>query len=754
MSRIHIKNARRRIQVHRDKNGIPRIQGATWLDAIYGLGYMHALDRGTQLLFARAVASGQGAELIADKEELLETDRFFRRIGLHLHLEQEVANLSDRCFNQLAAYCEGVNDGIQSTGRSLPMWATGFQPGTWDQQAVLQVGQLISFGGLAVSQLQNERLLLELIQATGDEEALRELAAPMFDDVDFESLKKVRIASNLSDEALELISDLPRLAGSNAWVVGPQKSASGSALLASDPHLEVNRLPAIWYEAILQWGNGSNGETNEYVMGATLPGCPLFSVARTSKVSWGVTYMKGDTIDFFIEDCRQTSSQWQYRRGHEWHDFQIRKETIGRKGSSAEQLLVFHNDLGMLEGNLDENGPGLHLSVAWTGQTGGGAGAISTWLKMISANSALEAMDIAQSCPQPTLCWVVADREGHIGLQGCGTFPRRHPNHRGVVPVSAWKTDFHWQGTLPREGLPRIYDPDEGFISTANEDIRAAGGPILVTHPVPDYRKRRIDERLRDIAQLTLQDMQDLQYDMVSLQARDLLGVFLPHLEDGPLKQRLSKWDCSYTPDSKDAALFQRFYRNVMIEVFGHEKGIGWRRMIYLSTRSGFSTMVLTMADRVLRLSESRWWQTRDKGELIRKAAAKLSKEPDLAWSELNYFHFTDRFFGTHQVGRLLGYRTRRRAMPGCYATPFQGHVMQTATRESTFAPSYHFVTDMGSDEAWTNLPGGPSESRFSKFYKNDLDRWFNGGYKRLGLDGVPSHDSTPGSEAGSKEPS
>ena len=59
---------------------------------------------------------------------------------------------------------------------------------------------------------------------------------------------------------------------------------------------------------------------------------------------------------------------------------------------------------------------------------------------------------------------------------------------------------------------------------------------------------------------------------------------------------------------------------------------------------------------------------------------------------------------------------------------------MQTATRESTFAPSYHFVTDMGKDEAWTNLPGGPSESRFSKFYKNDLDLWFNGKYKRLSL--------------------
>ena len=64
-----------------------------------------------------------------------------------------------------------------------------------------------------------------------------------------------KIASQLSDEAIELITDLPRLAGSNAWAVAPSRSATGTALLASDPHLEVNRLPAIWYEAVLRWGD-------------------------------------------------------------------------------------------------------------------------------------------------------------------------------------------------------------------------------------------------------------------------------------------------------------------------------------------------------------------------------------------------------------------------------------------------------------------------------------------------------------------
>ncbi len=70
--------------------------------------------------------------------------------------------------------------------------------------------------------------------------------------------------------------------------------------------------------------------------------------------------------------------------------------------------------------------------------------------------------------------------------------------------------------------------------------------------------------------------------------------------------------------------------------------------------------------------------------------------------------------------------------MPGCQATPFQGHLLTTATRESSFAPSYHFVTDLGTDEAWTNLPGGAHESRFSKWYRNDISRWASGEYRLL----------------------
>ncbi|MEM8680427.1 MAG: penicillin acylase family protein, partial [Planctomycetota bacterium] len=226
MTEIPTSHAQREFAVTRDNAGVPHIRAASWHDALYGLGYMHATDRGTQLLFSRTIASGCAAERIAPKEELIETDSFFRLMGLHLDVQQEAVALDDRTRQQLLVYSAGVNDGLKAKGRSLPMWATGYRPEPWEPAAVILVGRLLSFGGLAVSQLQNERLILELIQAGANDAALAELLQPRLDRLDFDLIRQVKMSHQLSDEALEVIVDLPRLAGSNAWAISPARSAT------------------------------------------------------------------------------------------------------------------------------------------------------------------------------------------------------------------------------------------------------------------------------------------------------------------------------------------------------------------------------------------------------------------------------------------------------------------------------------------------------------------------------------------------
>ena len=797
MEPIATKSARLEFSAVRDDGGTAHVTAPGWREALYALGYLHATDRPTQLLFSRAVASGQAAARIANRQELLETDRFFRRAGLHLNLDREVDNLPAPIRNQLEWYCDGVNDGLQGHGRSLPMLVTGFQPRPWHPTAVLLIGNLLSFAGLAVGIQESERLLLELIQAGIDPELLRELMSPYLDGLDFEDLYDIRMERRLSDEALEMLADLPRLVGSNAWAVAPRRSATGHALLASDPHLEVNRLPAIWYEVALQWSGG------QYAMGATLPGCPLMAVGRSSQLAWGVTYLHADTSDYFIEDCRPGGETgWQYRRGRQqWFDFQVREEQIDRKGAQSATLRIYENELGTLAVDLsrppsttshapsnsvhdgsrggieapdarpsreepsreepsceepsrsgpphagadqeDPNGDseepieaGKYLSVKWIGSAEGAGRSIGGWLEVMRATSVRQGMELVRKNPHPSLVWVFADRAGHIGRQASGWLPKRAPGHTGLLPVPAWNWQTHWQGRQSAAQLPSLYDPPEGYLASANEDLNRAGQWLLNTRALPDYRKRRITERLHRLPQATIEDMQQLQYDVTSLQARDLLAVWLPLLPDSPLKTALADWDDRYDPGSTTAVLFQWLYRQVLLETFGNDRGIGWRRMFYLCTRMGYSSMVLTAIDRLFHRPDSPWWEGRDMRQRVRSAAQRVSesmaREKPQTWGDVNAFHFINRFVQQGRVGRLLGFHSSLKSMPGCQATPFQGHLLATATRESSFAPSYHLVTDLGTDLAWTNLPGGASESRFSKWYHSDIERWLTGEYRQL----------------------
>ncbi len=727
MERIATRSAQVEFRASRDSAGVPHVEADSWQDALYALGYLHALDRPTQIFFSRVVAQGEAAGRIANKPELVETDRFFRRAGLHLNLDAEVDNLPSDTREQLDCYCNGVNDGLQESGRSLPMWVTGFHPRPWQPPAVLAIGNLLSFAGLAVAAQENERLLLELIQAGIQPDLLRELMSPYLDNVDLSSLTDIHIERRLSDDALEMLADLPRLAGSNAWAVAPRRSATGHALLAADPHLEVNRLPAIWYECALHWGQ------NDYVMGATLPGCPLMAVGRSRQLAWGVTYLHADTSDYFVEDCRPGgATEWQYRRGDTWHDFELREEVIECKGAKPTTMRVFENEQGTLRWDLTNQEPGKYLSAKWIGSQTGAGSSIGCWLDVLHGKNTRQAMRIVRENPHPTLVWVFADAEGHIGRQASGWLPQRPDDLLGIAPALAWEEANHWQGLLDAELLPSLYDPPEGYLASANENLDRAGEFFLHSHALPNYRKERIVQRLHEIDAVSIDDMQQLQYDVASLQARRLLPFFLPYVPSGDFKNALQSWDLRYNPESEAATMFQHLYRHVVLEIFGQEQGIGWRRMFFLCTRMGYSSMILTAIDDLLCRQDSLWWKDRDKGELIRIAAERAAQEPVTSWGECNSFHFANRFFEKSRVGKLLGFHSERKAMPGCQATPFQGHLLATATRESSFAPSYHFVTDLGTEEAWTNLPGGASESRFSKWYRNDVARWLNGEYKRL----------------------
>ena len=68
----------------------------------------------------------------------------------------------------------------------------------------------------------------------------------------------------------------------------------------------------------------------------------------------------------------------------------------------------------------------------------------------------------------------------------------------------------------------------------------------------------------------------------------------------------------------------------------------------------------------------------------------------------------------------------------GGRATIHQGQVYRSAGRTTTFMPSYRFVTDLAGSQYRSNLAGGPSDRRFSKWYCSDLENWKTMKYKTV----------------------
>jgi penicillin amidase len=80
----------------------------------------------------------------------------------------------------------------------------------------------------------------------------------------------------------------------------------------------------------------------------------------------------------------------------------------------------------------------------------------------------------------------------------------------------------------------------------------------------------------------------------------------------------------------------------------------------------------------------------------------------------------------------VLGFDYGPVELPGNRATVVQGGIFISHDRQTTFTPSWRFLTDLGRDEALTALAGGPSGRRFSRWYTTDVQRWLAGKYKSL----------------------
>ena len=545
------------VEVIRDEHGVPHIMAESEEDALFALGFVHAQDRMWQMEMNRRIGAGRLSEVLGPAA--LDTDRLLRVLGLHHRAKASLGHLSPASRRRIAAYVHGVNAWLETRKGPLPpeFLILGFEPALWSAADTAVWPKLMSLDlsrdwtrdrmrfRLSKS-LAPDRILDFYTPYRADkprgvvppesgggssssararsistaEAPLHPIAtdSPRRDSAPFATASPDRFISRL----LLALPPLRGHPGSNSWVVDGTRSSTGKPLLANDPHLGLTA-PSVWYLAHLSW-------PGQEIVGATFPGMPVVVLGHNGRVVWGFTNTGPDVQDLFVEKV-DSSDPSRYLDPGGWRAFDLRRERIRVKDGEDVVLEVRESRHGPIlndawNGPDQGSGAGQVFSLAWTAlreddltlQAGLGLPHVRDWESFVT-----NARDFHS--PQQNITY--ADVNGNIGFLAPGLIPirRGHLHERsGTMPRPGWDASYDWQGFVPFEELPWVYNPPGGAIVTANQQIVSDHYPHHLTFEwAGGYRAQRIMEKLAEPGRHDVESFRALQQDRVSLFARALL---------------------------------------------------------------------------------------------------------------------------------------------------------------------------------------------------------------------------------------
>lgn len=715
---VAFNGAHGKIHILRNGHGIPEITAASIADLMQGLGWVHANDRQLQTLLTRILLQGRGAELIKADEALIGIDTYMRRMNFMPDAQAQKARLDPGTRKILEAYVKGFNDWLDANGPVFEFRMLGYhRPEPYRVKDCFLISKAMSFLGLAEIQAKMEKFLVQLIQHEVSEDKIRELFPYLRDPINTALIRQIKLPQPIVPEAVKWLDMLPRFRASNNWAISGQHTRSGFPIFCNDPHLEVNRLPNVCQEVVLRLP-GDN------LMGMTVPGIPALITGRNSHLSWGPTYSYMDMMDYRIEQCRDGN----YYRNEGWRSFTVRKEEIKVKKKPSIHIKVYENGNGLLEG--DPYKAGYYLTLGWSAANNCVSEDFNSMIAIMSTHTVEEAMPLFRKMEAVSMNWVMADTEGNIGYQMSGRHFKRPERISGLLPRAGWDRQADPVGFNDPEDLPKVFNPAEGFIATANHDLNGLGRSRPINLSMAPYRSDRIKQLLMSRDKLDVAFMKDMQYDLYSQQAERLMKHIVPLLPDTTNGRILKSWDRCYHADSKGATLFESVYRAIIDAVFG-DNGMGRDVVDHVISKTALFNGYFGNLDAILEMPASAWFENQSKKVLFRKAIAIGLDVKAVPYKKTRAIMLTHLLFDG-RLPKFFGLDYGPINLPGSRATIVQGQLFHNAGRLTSFSPIYHFIADLATGESHTNLAGGPSDRPYSKWYVCDLKNWYEGNYKAL----------------------
>jgi penicillin amidase len=376
--------------------------------------------------------------------------------------------------------------------------------------------------------------------------------------------------------------------GSNSWVVSGENSPTGMPLLANDPHLGA-QMPSIWYQVGLHCRTVSDACPFD-VAGFSFAGVPGVIIGHNADIAWGFTNVSPDVQDLYIEKINPANPD-QYEVDGAWIDMDVRTEVIEVAGGDPVTIEVKSTRHGPIISDsfepledFDESGvfrpEPYAVALRWTGLDPSPS-LVQPILGINAASNFDEFRNAAELFDVPSQNLLYADIEGNIGYQMPGKVPIRTTGN-GTLPSPGWTNDYEWTGFVPFDELPTVYNPDTGWIVTANNAVVNDAYEYFIAHDWAfGYRARRIVDLLTSNLGIGVDGFATLQYDSYDLNAQHVLPylenaiVVVPGIEidaqDTDAINQLFAWDLQNFAGSTGAAIWNATWRNLLDLTFTGE---------------------------------------------------------------------------------------------------------------------------------------------------------------------------------------
>lgn len=465
-----------------DDLGVPHVRASSIDDALFLQGYVTAQDRLFQMDALRRFSAGDLSEVVGPSS--LEIDEESRRLRIRRIAEAAYVTLPAADRAAFAAYARGVNFFIATHLKNLPLEFSllHYEPRPWSAVDSLLVC-INMFRDLTTSWRRD--VAKRTMVAQGD-------AAK----VDF--LFAFRSGGMAQP-------------GSNGWAISGARSETGKPLLSNDMHLQLS-IPGIWYMTHLT-APGLD------VSGVALPGVPGIIVGHNRDIAWGITNLEYDVQDLYIEKIDDRTGRYLYK-GQLQQALQDR-EIIRVKGRAPVELLTWVTRHGPVFLRDGKDSMALRWAVAEPGLIQ------FPILDIDRAQNWQEFSTALSRFPGPGSNFVYADAAGNIGYHAAGKLPLRR-GFSGDVPVDGSSGNFEWDGLIPFDRLPSVFNPPSGIVATANQNPFPPDFPYPVNgNFAPLYRVRQIRDLLNSRPKWSPEDLLTVQKDVYSSFEKFLAGQII-----------------------------------------------------------------------------------------------------------------------------------------------------------------------------------------------------------------------------------